>query len=372
MSTDEEFMLHALQLAKRGFGHVAPNPAVGAVIVASNGRVIGEGWHERFGGLHAERNAFAHCADDTQGATLYVTLEPCCHWGKTPPCTDIIIEKKIGRVVVGSMDPNPLVAGKGVRILREAGIDVVTGVCKKACDDLNRPFFHYITTKRPYVILKYAMTLDGKIATRTGASKWITGEEARFRVHQDRNRYGAVCVGVGTVLADDPRLTCRIEGGANPLRVVVDSHLATPVDAVLVRTASEVPTLIATCEESAEALAPYVAAGVEVACLPGADGRVDVNALLDYLGAKGIDSMIVEGGATLAATFLEEGLVDEVNAYIAPKIFGGADAKGPVAGAGVENPAAAYRFGAPFIVQLGNDIMLRAYAERDALEGGEA
>ena len=372
MSTDEEFMLHALQLAKRGFGHVAPNPAVGAVIVASNGRVIGEGWHERFGGLHAERNAFAHCTDDTQGATLYVTLEPCCHWGKTPPCTDIIVEKKIGRVVVGSMDPNPLVAGKGVRILREAGIDVVTGVCKEACDDLNRPFFHYITTKRPYVILKYAMTLDGKIATRTGASKWITGEEARFRVHQDRNRYGAVCVGVGTVLADDPRLTCRIEGGANPLRVVVDSHLATPVDAAVVRTASDVPTLIATCDQSAEARAPYVAAGVEVACLPGADGRVDVRALLDYLGGKGIDSMIVEGGATLAATFLEEGLVDEVNAYIAPKIFGGADAKGPVAGAGVADPAGAYRFGAPFIVQLGSDVMLRAYAERCASEGGEA
>ena len=370
MSTDEEFMLHALQLAKRGFGHVAPNPAVGAVIVANNGRVIGEGWHERFGGLHAERNAFAHCTDDTTGATLYVTLEPCCHWGKTPPCTDIIIEKKIGRVVVGSMDPNPLVAGKGVQLLREAGIEVVTGVCKQACDDVNRPFFHFITHKRPYVILKYAMTLDGKIATRTGASKWITGEEARFRVHQDRNRYSAVCVGVGTVRADDPRLTCRIEGGTNPLRVIVDSHLSTPLDSTLVRTAADVPTLIATCKASEEARAPFVAAGVEVARLPGADGRVDIDALLDYLGAKGIDSMIVEGGATLAASFLEGGFVDEVNAYIAPKIFGGEGAKGPVAGQGVSDPGQAYRFGAPFIVQLGSDVMLRAYADRGA-EGGD-
>ena len=216
---DEKWMRRALHLAERGIGQVNPNPLVGAVIVR-DGRTLGEGWHERYGGPHAERNALGHCVGSPEGATLYVNLEPCCHTGRNPPCTDAILESGIRRVVVGSLDPNPLVAGRGISLLREKGIEVVIGILKEESDAINAPFFHYIRTGTPYVVLKYAMTLDGKIASRTGASRWITGEAARERVHQDRGRYAAVMVGIGTVLADDPLLTCRIEGGRSPLRII--------------------------------------------------------------------------------------------------------------------------------------------------------
>ena len=208
----QEYMRRALALAQRGAGHVNPNPMVGCVIV-KDGKIIGEGWHEHIGGLHAERNAFAHCTEDCTGADLYVTLEPCCHWGRTPPCTDAVIEHKIGRVFVGCLDPNPLVAGKGAQILRDAGIEVETGVCEDECRRVNEVFFHYITHKTPFVTLKYAMTLDGKIAAHTGDSRWVTGETARRHVHETRNRLPAIMVGIGTVLEDDPLLTCRIDGG---------------------------------------------------------------------------------------------------------------------------------------------------------------
>lgn len=224
---DTDYMRLALELAERGRGWTNPNPMVGAVIV-KDGRVIGEGYHHRCGALHAEREAFAACRESPAGATLYVTLEPCCHHGRQPPCTEAILEAGISRVVVGSGDPNPLVAGKGLDILRAHGAEVETGVLQPECDALNAVFFHYIRTRQPYVVMKYAMTLDGKIATRTGASRWITGEKARERVHQDRRRYAAIMAGVGTVLADDPLLTCRMEGGRNPVRVICDTHLRTP------------------------------------------------------------------------------------------------------------------------------------------------
>lgn len=243
---DEAFMARALELAARGMGWTSPNPLVGAVIV-KDGRVVGEGWHTAYGQPHAEREALAACSESAAGGTIYVTLEPCCHWGKTPPCTSGILEAGIARVVVGALDPNPLVAGRGCALLREAGLTVDVGIMEKECQHLNEAFFHFITTGRPLVVMKYAMTLDGKVATRTGASRWITGPEARAQVHRDRHRFGAIMVGIGTALADNPALTCRLEDGPwrQPLRVVVDSHARLPLDAELVRGARTIPTLVA-------------------------------------------------------------------------------------------------------------------------------
>lgn len=357
--TDEEYMALALALAERGFGRVDPNPLVGAVI-AKDGKVIGTGWHECFCGPHAERNALAICAENPKGATLYVTLEPCCHHGKTPPCTDAILAAGIGRVVIGSKDPNPLVSGGGVKLLQEHGIEVTEGVLKKECDALNAVFFHYIQTKTPFVILKYAMTADGKIATVTGASKWITGELARQRVQQDRNRYAAVMVGVGTVLTDDPLLTCRVPGGRNPVRIVCDTHLKTPLGSQIVQTAKEVPTILATCEADKERALPYCAAGCEVLTLPEENGRIALRALLSALGEKGLSSVVLEGGGTLNAAALEAGIVNRVQTYIAPKIFGGAFAKTPVMGEGIEEPAKAFRLSPPRVTMLGGDLLLES------------
>lgn len=240
--TDTDYMRLALELAERGCGWTSPNPMVGAVVV-KDGRIIGQGWHARYGDLHAERKALKDCTEPPRGAAMYVTLEPCCHHGWQPPCTDAILEAGISRVMVGS--DAPLVAGKGLNILRRNGVAVETGVLKEACDALNRVFFHFIQTRRPYVVMKYAMTMDGKIATRPGASRWITGEEARRRGHQDRHRYSAIMAGVGTVLADDPLLTCRMEGGRSPVRVICDTRLRTPLDSRIVRTAREVPAILA-------------------------------------------------------------------------------------------------------------------------------
>ena len=255
---DERYMRRAIGLAKKGAGRTAPNPMVGAVIVR-DGEIIGEGYHERWGGLHAERNALADCkarGNSAEGAAIYVTLEPCCHYGKTPPCTEALIENGLARVFVGSFDPNPKVSGKGFAQLRAAGIEVTENVLREECDAVNHVFFHFIRTGTPYVIMKYAMTLDGKIATVTGASKWITGGEARRRVHEDRDRYAAVMCGSGTVLADDPLLTCRIPGGRDPVRIICDSRLRTPLDSQIARTASDVRTIIATCASDGERLAP--------------------------------------------------------------------------------------------------------------------
>ena len=298
---EEQFMTRAIELAKQGGGWTAPNPLVGAVVV-KNGRVIGEGYHRKYGELHAERNALAACTEDPAGATLYVTLEPCCHYGKTPPCTEIIIEKKIAKVVIGSRDPNPKVAGKGARILQEHGIEVVEDYMRETCDALNPVFFHYITTKTPYVVLKFAMTLDGKIATRTGASKWITGEAARNHVHQLRGRYAGILAGIGTVLADDPMLNCRIDGAHQPLRIILDSHLRIPMGSRLVRSAKEYPLLIV-CnestrdrEEGTNRIQKLEEAGAKVWTLPEKNGHPDLNVLMQRLGEEKIDSVLIEGG----------------------------------------------------------------------------
>ena len=361
---DLDYMRMALELAERGRGWTNPNPMVGAVIV-KDGRVIGEGYHHRCGGLHAEREAFAACRESPAGATLYVTLEPCCHHGRQPPCTEAIPEAGISRVVVGSGDPNPLVAGKGLNILRAHGVEVETGVLQTECDALNDVFFHYIRTKRPYVVMKYAMTLDGKIATRSGASQWITGEAARQRVHQDRHRCAAIMVGVGTVLADDPLLTCRIEGGRNPVRVICDTHLRTPLDSQLVRTAREVPTILAVGEGASAQATSYRDAGCQVWALPEQDGHVDLSALMERLGAVEIDSVLLEGGGTLNWAALESGIVQRVQAYIAPKLFGGVAAKSPVAGLGVELPAQAARLKSITVTPIGEEFLLEGVVDLD-------
>ena len=234
--TDQEYMLRAIQLAKKGEGWTNPNPMVGAVIV-KDGKIIGEGYHKKYGELHAERNAIASLTESAEGAVIYVTLEPCCHHGKTPPCTEAIIEQKIRKVVIGSRDPNPKVAGKGVQMLREAGVTVVEDFMREECDQLNPVFFHYITMKTPYVVMKYAMTLDGKIATKTGASKWITGESARKEVQHMRHQYMGIMAGIGTVLADDPMLNVRVEGWKSPVRIVCDSKLRIPPGSQIVKSA---------------------------------------------------------------------------------------------------------------------------------------
>lgn len=359
---DESYMARALELAQRGVGRVNPNPLVGCVIVR-DGKVIGEGWHTAFGELHAEREALADCArrqESPRGATAYVTLEPCCHFGKTPPCTEGLIEADVARVVVGTLDANPLVAGKGCEQLRAAGIQVDCGVLQEECEKINRVFFHYIQEKRPYVVAKYAMTLDGKIATRTGASKWITGEAARARVHADRNRFAAVMVGVNTVLADDPLLTCRMEGAVrNPVRIVCDTNLRTPLGARVVSSAHDAPTLIATCVADEARHAPYQERGCEVVVLPqDAASHVDLPALMDALGARGIDGVILEGGATLLGAAFDAGIVSAVQAYVAPKVFGGASAPSPVGGAGVAVPADAVALGEPRVTPLGRDLLI--------------
>lgn len=354
---DFAYMRQAVALARRGTGWTSPNPLVGAVLV-KDGAVIGRGYHARCGGLHAERAALADCTVSPRGATMYVTLEPCCHQGRQPPCTDAILDAGIARVVVGSDDPNPLVAGKGLEILRRGGVEVVTGVLREECDALNPVFFHFIRTKRPYVVMKYAMTMDGKIATRTGASRWITGEAARRRVHRDRHRYTAIMAGVGTVLADDPMLNCRIRGCKNPVRVICDTHLRTPLTSRIVRTAGEIPTIVATCAEPA-LYGPYTDAGCRVWTLPEKDGHVDLNALMDRLGAVEIDSVLLEGGGTLNWAALESGIVQRVQAYVAPKLFGG-DAKSPVEGQGVALPDQAVALKHTRVIRVGEDILLES------------
>lgn len=353
---DERYMLRAIELAKKGVGYTNPNPMVGAVIV-KDGRIIGEGYHQRCGQLHAERNAFASLTESARGADLYVTLEPCCHYGKTPPCTEAIVEHQIGRVFIGSRDPNPKVSGKGAQFLREHGIQVFEDVCREACDEINPVFFHYITRKRPYVVMKYAMTLDGRIATRTGKSKWITGEAARAHVHGLRSRYAAILCGIGTVLADDPMLNARVEGAHQPLRIVLDSSLRIPMDAQLVTTAREYPTLVV-CARENEKKDLLEQMGVEVLCFPDKEGRVDLERLLEELGRRQIDSVLVEGGGEVHEAFRRGKLTDHVCCYVAPKIFGGREARGPVGGLGIDEPSDALVLHNRKITILGEDLLL--------------
>ncbi len=357
--TDQNYMLQAIQLAKQGEGWTNPNPMVGAVIV-KNGRIIGKGYHKKCGELHAERNAIASLTESAEGATIYVTLEPCCHYGKTPPCTEAIIEQKIKRVVIGSRDPNPKVSGKGIKMLQEAGIEVIEDFMRKECDRLNPVFFHYITTKTPYVVMKYAMTLDGKIATKTGASKWITGEAARAEVQHMRHRYMGIMAGIGTVIADDPMLNVRMEGWKSPIRILCDSGLRIPLDGQIVKSAGKYRTIVAYADsENTEAKRKRLhEMGVETIWCPDENNQVDLKKLMRYLGEEGIDSILLEGGGTLNDSALRAGIVQEVQAFIAPKLFGGMNSKTPVEGIGVRFPSEAVKLKCTDICQIGEDIRI--------------
>ncbi|MBO5509977.1 MAG: bifunctional diaminohydroxyphosphoribosylaminopyrimidine deaminase/5-amino-6-(5-phosphoribosylamino)uracil reductase RibD [Lachnospiraceae bacterium] len=329
--------------------------------MVKNGRIIGEGYHAKYGDLHAERNAFKNLTESAEGAEMYVTLEPCCHFGKQPPCTHAIVEHKIAKVYVGSDDPNEKVAGKGIEYLRENGIEVETRVMKEECDRLNDIFFHYITTGTPYVMMKYAMTLDGKIATVTGKSKWITGEASRVRVQESRHKYMGIMVGINTVLEDDPMLTCRIEGGINPTRIICDSRCRIPLESNIVKTAREVPTILAVngsaelFEDKTKALEN---AGIKILQVDSEDAHIDISKLMTELGAMGIDSVMVEGGGTLNDSILKAGVVNEINVYIAPKIFGGEKARTAVSGSGVEEVEDAHLFELRSMEQIDDDVLL--------------
>jgi len=355
---DEDYMKQVLQLAISGQGYVDPNPLVAALVV-KDGEIIGKGYHQEYGGFHAERNALLN-TKNTTGATLYVNLEPCCHTGKTPPCTDIIIKSGINRVVIGTVDPNPLVSGKGITLLREHGISVHTGVLEAQCRALNTFFCHYMETGLPYVILKSAITLDGKTATKTGASRWITGETARKQVHHTRHKVMGIMVGVKTVISDDPMLTSRIENGKNPIRIICDSRLQTPFHSKVVHTAFEIPTILATCVKEAKRYEPYQKQGCKVLQVSEKDGSIDLRNLMKLLGKEGISSILMEAGGTLNEAAFRAGIVNKVHFYIAPIIFGGEKAPGSVGGVGIEHPFEAYQLKEWNVTTVGKDIFVEA------------
>jgi diaminohydroxyphosphoribosylaminopyrimidine deaminase/5-amino-6-(5-phosphoribosylamino)uracil reductase len=362
-AVDIQYMQQALDLARGGLGWVSPNPLVGCVIV-KDGEIVGRGYHQRFGGPHAEVYALQEAGARAHGAVLYVTLEPCSHTGKTPPCADAVIRAGVSRVVAALRDPNPLVAGDGLARLEAAGIAVTVGVCAEAASTLNEAYLKHIRTRQPFVTLKSAITLDGKIATRTGASQWITGELARLAGHRLRHATDAILVGIGTVLQDDPQLTTRLPDrqGVNALRVVVDSTLRLPLQAQVSDVAADRRTLVATTARASEAQCEQLRTrGVEVLCLPAYDdGRVDLEALWRALGQRGIASVLVEGGATLSATLLRRRLVDKIVFFVAPKIIGG-DGISVVGACGVETMEQVITLRDVVGQRLGHDFLLEAY-----------
>ncbi|MCH5209854.1 MAG: bifunctional diaminohydroxyphosphoribosylaminopyrimidine deaminase/5-amino-6-(5-phosphoribosylamino)uracil reductase RibD [Oscillospiraceae bacterium] len=352
----EKYMRRAIELAKKGTGFVNPNPLVGAVIVKNN-KIIGEGFHAKYGEIHAERDAIRNLTESADGADIYVTLEPCCHHGKNPPCTDAIIASGIKRVFMGSPDPNPLVAGKGIEILRSHGIEVIENVLRDECDALNDIFFHYITTKTPYVILKAAISADGKIAAAGGDSKWITNEKSRAHTHETRKLAAAILVGVDTIIADDPMLNCRADNPAHPIRIICDSHLRTPLNSKIVSTAKDIPTYIAYTDIDTDKIHALEALGVHLINTPEKDGHTDLSELMKSLGAMGIDSVLIEGGGRIHASALNTGIVNKVQIYLAPKLIG-ADGKDAVAAMGVTLVKNAINLKNPEITRFDDDILI--------------
>ncbi|MFG6113981.1 bifunctional diaminohydroxyphosphoribosylaminopyrimidine deaminase/5-amino-6-(5-phosphoribosylamino)uracil reductase RibD [Halobacillus sp. MO56] len=359
MDRDEQYIKLAIDMAKQTVGQTSPNPSVGAVIMKDN-EVVGLGVHVKAGEAHAEINALKMAGDRAKNATIYVTLEPCSHYGKTPPCAQAIIDAGIKRVVIASDDPNPKVAGRGIKMLENAGIEVTTGVLKEQADSFNTNFFHFIETGEPYVYLKTAMTLDGKIATSTGESQWITGDAARNDGHHYRRRCDAILVGVQTVINDDPKLTTRIEGnGKNPVRIILDNHLRTPLSSQLIQN-DEAPTWIITSSRvSPHQLKAYRSKDhVEVISLKSP--AIKIPEVLRYLGEKDITSLLVEGGGTIADAFVRAGKVSELVAYIAPKLLGGKDALTPVEGKGFEQLKQALHLRIYSTEMVGEDIKVTA------------
>ena len=365
-------MRRALELAEGGIGRVNPNPLVGCVIVQDD-TIVAEGYHARVGGAHAEADALLQAGEAARGADLYVNWEPCVDFpGKrTPACVDRIMEAGIGRVIVATRDPTPEVSGRGIAQLREAGIEVTEGVLEDEARRLNEVRETFASTGRPFVLLKSAMSLDGKIATRAGDSRWISSDDARRRVHRWRNRYAAVLVGVGTALHDDPRLTVRHVDGRDPWRIVLDSHGRLSPDARLFHLGSEAPTVVATVDmpqETESALRSIeTPTEIEVWRLPADDqGRVDLHALLAQLGQREIDSVLVEGGSGVAAAFLDARLADKVAVFIAPTLIGGRDSPGPIGGAGVECVRQAVRLRNVEVSWSGPDVLYTGYPQYEA------
>lgn len=361
---DLDFMHRALALAERGRGQVEPNPMVGCVLVSPEGEILGEGWHEKYGSNHAEVNALLDAekrGNSVVGATAYVTLEPCSHYGKTPPCALALVKARVARVVAAMSDPFPEVSGKGFNILKEAGISVSVGVGEEEARRLNAPYLKLVTAVRPWVTAKWAMTLDGKIATRTGSSRWITSGEARDFAHETRARMDAVLVGAGTVLADDPMLNARPKSGKvfrQPLRVVADARLETPLTSNLVQTAREFPVLLAVSSEvPAEKIQPFEAAGCEIFRFTRSERAAQMAELLDELGRRRLTNLLVEGGSSVLGALLDLQEIDEVQAFIAPKLSGGRNAMTPIGGHGIDRMEKAFQLDAPQFIQLGPDVL---------------
>jgi diaminohydroxyphosphoribosylaminopyrimidine deaminase/5-amino-6-(5-phosphoribosylamino)uracil reductase len=355
--TDERWMRHALSLAERGRGAVEPNPMVGAVVLDAGGAVAGEGWHRRFGEAHAEVNALAAAGERARGGTLYVTLEPCCHHGKTPPCTDAVLRAGVRRVVAAMTDPFPKVAGGGLAVLRAAGFEVTVGVCDAEARELNAPYLTLLSAGRPWVLAKWAMTLDGRIATRTGDSRWISNEESRRIAHDIRGRVDAVLVGRGTVTADDPLLTARPPGPRTAARVVVTASGRLPERCRLRDTARDVPVIVFTAVGNVASLAGWAAGGCEVVGLPAADTGLSIADVLADLGRRRMTNVLVEGGAGLLGSVLDVGLADELHVFVGPAVVGGPGLS-PVGGAGVARLADAARLVSPAVRAVGGDVYI--------------
>ncbi len=358
------YMTEAIRLARKGMGMVSPNPMVGAVLVKNN-EIIGRGYHRHYGGPHAEVLAIQEAGASALGADLYINLEPCCHYGKTPPCTDMLIQRGIKRVYIGIQDPNPLVSGKGILSLQKAGIEVETDILADKCRVLNEAFIKYVTQNLPFVALKLAATLDGKIATVTGDSQWISSETARCFVHRLRYEADAVMVGSGTVLADNPLLTNRcykISTRKTPIRIIVDSQLRIPVTSRLLKTASDIKTIIATTRRASKnKLSKVMQQGAEILIASVYNGHVNLKHLMQLLAERGISQVLIEGGAELGAAALHQGVVDKVLFFFAPKIIGGREAVGMIGGSGVRKISQAIPLVNTRCRKVGVDFLVEGY-----------
>ena len=365
LSYNEKYMRLAMQLAGNAIGRTSPNPLVGAVIVKDN-RVVGCGWHRKAGTPHAEVHALNQARELAQGADVYVTLEPCAHYGKTPPCAKALVEAKVKNVYGGLLDVNPKVAGKGFKILEDAGIHVEYGFLQDELRKQNEVFFKWIEHKKPFVVLKAAMTLDGKIATATGQSKWITNETSRAYGYKLRDIYDGIMVGINTVIEDNPMLTARVDGGKNPIRIVVDSSLKIDINANVVQDKSA-KTIIATTDKAdKDKILKLQAQDVDVIVVDkDKNDKVDIEKLLDILGQQNICSILVEGGATLSGSFVAKKLVDKVYFFIAPKIVGGKEVKTPLAGTGILNLQEALALKDIQIEKLEEDILIIGRVDKD-------
>lgn len=365
LSYDEKYMRLAMQLAGNAIGRTSPNPLVGAVIVKDN-RVVGCGWHRKAGTPHAEVHALNQAGELAQGADVYVTLEPCAHYGKTPPCAKALVEAKVKNVYGGLLDVNPKVAGKGFKILEDAGIHVEYGFLQDELRKQNEVFFKWIEHKKPFIVLKAAMTLDGKIATATGQSKWITNETSRAYGYKLRDIYDGIMVGINTVIEDNPMLTARVDGGKNPIRIVVDSSLKIDINANVVQDKSA-KTIVATTDKAdKDKILKLQAQDVDVIVVDkDKNDKVDIEKLLDILGQQNICSILVEGGATLSGSFVAKKLVDKVYFFIAPKIVGGKEAKTPVAGTGILNLQEALALKDIQIEKLEEDVLIIGRVDKD-------